>query len=573
MGDYDFDSEKKLNIVRVSTAPVSKKNQLVFDGPTFPMDSEAEFAYFSRMGGFVPVDVAMDTIFTNPPHYGAGGFEGVRLQRTRYGDGFVELPFNLARLVYSSMTFDLSLFTETEKKFANSEIDHIEHLQRPPRQFFSDAPLSLEENRDIRMGVNVFYKDGSVRRSSVPFRMMVRFGDDGNSFKKPEDSVSLRELEAMLCSLAILNRLVRGGSYPASDVSLIPGGYFRPFFWVSGEEGLKVPTAFKKDGVVVFRSKYLGAGTLPWGPYLEEEGYRTGLKLLIGPFPRIDSAMPVWQKIAGDYVNSARNINVAMILGFQEILACNHNDELVEGSAENIVILLSHKKGSRLRAFFPPLSSNILAGTTRDRVLRILERGLELDGKRVELVMEAPKRGFILDCLEGKTEWDVSSIVLMGTGVGMIHARSLSHNPGLREWLEVNELRSEEKEAVPLKLKKLIDTQVTYAINGGVEHPFVFALKKAYSELVLSAGGTRITPPYDMDYDAASRIFGVPLEEVAGPGLRSEMRNGYFKERINGLEQPDEIRNRYEKTIPLIRKMNDISLGKRSRPLASLFSR
>jgi len=573
MGDYDFDSEKKLNIVRVSTAPVSKKNQLVFDGPTFPMDSEAEVAYYSRMGGFVPIDVAMDTIFTNPPHYGAGGFEGVRLQRTRYGDGFVELPFNLARLVYSSMSYDLSLFTETQKKINKPEVDHIEHLQRTPRGFFEDSILSLEESRDIRMGLQIFYNDGSVRNTSVPFNMRVRFSDYEGAFKKQEDTFSLKEFEAMMCSLAILNKLVRGGKYPANEVGLIPGGYFRPFFWVSGEEGLKVPTAYKKDGEILFRSKYLGAGTLPWGPYLEEEGYKTGLKLLIGPYPRIDAAMPVWQKIAGDYVNSARNINVAMVLGFQEILACNHNDELVEGSAENIVFLLTQKNTGKLRALFPPLSSNILAGTTRDRVQRILEQGIHVQGKPVELVLEAPKKQFILECLEGKTDWDVSAIMLMGTGVGLIHARSLTYNPALKEWLEVNELRSEETGSVPLKLKKLRETEQSYEINGGVEHPFVSALKQAYSSFVLSAGGTRITPPYDMDYDTAARIFGVGLEEVAGPELRSEIRNGYFKERINGVEHPDEIKARYQKIIPLIRKMNEISISKRSRPLVSLLNR
>src|SRR5271157_1519473 len=100
---YDFDSEKKMEIVRRRILAVSRITGRAYDGPEFPMDSEAHWAYFSRMGGFVPVDVAANTLFSPDVDYGASGFEGVRLQRTRYGDGFIDLPYNLRRLAYTNL--------------------------------------------------------------------------------------------------------------------------------------------------------------------------------------------------------------------------------------------------------------------------------------------------------------------------------------------------------------------------------------------------------------------------------------------------------------------------------------
>src|SRR5262249_42961214 len=152
---------------------------------------------------------------------------------------------------------------------------------------------------------------------------------------------------------------------------------------------------------------------------------------------------------------------------------------------------------------------------------------------KVEHVMGAPKKDFVFRSLEGKTEWDVSAIVLMGTGVGLIHARSITNNPALNGWMAVNELRSEELPADPLVLRRLSESAVTYQVNGGKRHPFVDALQKAYEDYVIGDGGSRITPAYDMDFAAAERIFGVGLEEVADSEFRGKVRSGYFQERVN----------------------------------------
>ncbi len=536
----------------------------IWEGPSFPMDSDARYVYYSRMGGFVPAEVAMDTIFTNPTHYGAGGFEGVRLLRTPYGDGFVELPHNIGRFIYSSLAFNLSLIRQTMALLDDPDVAHLEHVMRTPMEFFRDSLRRLDRDENVQMGVDIFYKDGRKVSVTVPFELKVRF--DG-----VERKFSMREMEAAMCSLAFLNRLVRGGPFP-SDLPMVPAGYFRPVFWVSGEEGLKVPTLLRKekDGPLVDKPLYFGIGTLPWGKYLAESGYEAGLDLLLAPLRRIDDSMPVRMKIAGNYVNSTRNINMAMVLGFGEILALNHKDQIVEGSAENIVVLFTEKSTGRMRAFFPPLSSNILAGTTRNRALQVLQEGVEVGGKRVELVLEAPSWDFVKKSLVGHTGWDVSAIVLMGTGVGFIHGRSLTENPFLKDWMEVNELRSEEQQPDPLVLKRVKETETRYMINGGKRHPFVVELQKRYMEFVLAGDGARITPAYAMDYGAAQRIFGVELKDAAGPDFIAKVKGGYFNERVNGISQPDELMARYREAAKVIRKMNEISMDKRIRGRISI---
>ena len=561
---YDFDSEKKLDPpggIPVRTRLVDR-NGRVWDGPRFPMDSEAGYAYYSRMGGFVPVEVAMDTIFTNPIHYGAGGFEGVRLLRTPYGDGFIELPHNISRFIYSSLAFNLSLVRQTMALLEDPSVEHVEHTPRTPKEFFADSEKRLKGDENIRMGVEIFYKDGRKVQTTVPFELKVRFDGEERKF-------SMREMEAAMCSLAFLNGLARGGKFPELEPRLIPGGYFRPVFWVSGEEGLKVPTVLKRpDGQLIDKPLYFGIGTLPWGRYLDEKGYAAGLDLLLAPLRRIDEAMPVRQKISGNYVNSTRNINMAAILGFGEILALNHRDEIVEGSAENIIILMTEKSTGSMRAYFPPLSSNILAGTTRNRALKVLEEGISLFDRKVELVLEAPKWDFLKKSLKGHTGWEVSAVVLMGTGVGFIHGKSITENKFLADWMEVNELRSENEQPNPLVLHRMKETEVRYLVNREERHPFVDALKRAYERYVSGDGGSRVTPAYAMDYHAAERIFGVSLSEAAGAEFIAKAEGGYFNERVNGVRQPDELIARYREAARVVKRMNEMSMQRRSRPMS-----
>src|SRR3989338_5488171 len=545
-------------ITEVLGIRVVDRDGRIWVGPKFPQDQMARAIYYSRMGGFVPPEVAVDTILTNPLHYGAGGFEGIRAVRTRYGDGFVELPSNIARLVFSSLAFNLSLVNQTKALLEDPNIEHVEHLQRIPREFFADSERAVREGDEIKMGVTIFRKDGSTEKVTVPFRLKVRFDNEEKVF-------SLKEMEAAICSLAFLNDLVREGEFSADQLEIILGGYFRPFFWVSGEEGLRVQTLFRREkgSPLLDKPLYFAIATLHWGLYLDDKGYREGLDVLIAPLPRIDESMPVTQKIAGNYVNCARNVNIAMRLGFGEILVTNHKGEIVEGSAENIVVLMTNKRTGEMVAYCPPLSSNILAGTNRDRVLRILEQGLEVSGKKVKLVMKAPKKKAMIDVLAGDSVWEVSAVVMMGTGVGIIHIRSITDNPALKDWMGCNELRSEESEATPLFLRRISETEKKYLVNNGQRHPFVDALKKAYDEFVLAENGRRITPAYCMDYEALERVLGVGMDEFANREFRHKVGACHFNERIDGLKHPEEIHSRTREVAAALRRAIDISYQRR----------
>lgn len=544
--EYDFYTPKELRPVQLETRVLDAYGK-VWNGPGFPMDSEARVIYHSRMGGFVPPEVAIDTILSNPFHYGAAGFEGVRILRTMYGDGFVGLEDNTARLIFTSLALRRYLIEQTMQIMNDSTVISIEHTQRTPQEFFDDARRLLREGKNIELTLKVNHSDGHSDIVKIPIGLKVQF-DDGSR------DISMKDMHTIICALAFTNGLARAGPYPANEFTLILAGYFRPFFWISGEQGLKIPTVVKVGGKLVEKPMFFGVATLPWERYLDAEGYNRGLDALIAPFPRIDGAMPVAQKISGCYVNPARNLLLALELGYDEILTVNHNDEIVEGSAENIVVLMTNKKTGAMRAYFPPLSSNILAGTNRNRVLRILEDGITCMNKQVELVMEAPKRTHVLDSLRGKTEWEVSALVMMGTGVGLIHARSITDNPELIKWMALNELRSEDTIPDPITLRRLAraneeDSQ-RYLINDGQKHPFVHLLQQLYINSVLAGKGARITPAYAMDYDALERLSGVPMGEWFGSAekardFRAKVDGGYFNERVNGVTHRTELETRF----------------------------
>ena len=396
----DGKKSKTLNTEQVGIRVVDKAGR-VWDGPEFPMDSAAAYTFYSRMGGFVPTEVAVDTVFTNPLHYGAGGFEGIRLVRTPFGDGFVDLPHNIARFIYSSLAFDPTLQLKALKILENEKVSHIMHSQRTPAEFYADSDAALRDGKDIHLSLDVHYRDGRVQELKIPVRMRVKQGAEIKDFTPGQ-------LHAAMCSLAFLNDLVRYGHYPET-IRQIDGGYFRPVFWVSGEEGLKVPTLIEKDGRLQSKPLYFAIGTLPWKQYLNAQHYGAGLNLLLAPLPRVNNAMPFKQKIAGVYVNSAMNINIAHVLNqgrepserFGEILAVNSEARVVEGSAENIVVLFTHRDSGAARVFAPPLSANILPGTTRNRLLKVLGRSVALGHSKIELVMEAPHKDMVINSLSG----------------------------------------------------------------------------------------------------------------------------------------------------------------------------
>jgi branched-chain amino acid aminotransferase len=104
----------------------------------------------------------------------------------------------------------------------------------------------------------------------------------------------------------------------------------------------------------------------PWGAYLSEEGLQHGIRAKVSSFTRLHvNVQMVRAKITGQYVNSFLATREAALAGYEEAVLLDTEGYVAEGAGENIYIV----KNGVLQT--PPLSSAVLAGITRDSVLRI----------------------------------------------------------------------------------------------------------------------------------------------------------------------------------------------------------
>ena len=136
--------------------------------------------------------------------------------------------------------------------------------------------------------------------------------------------------------------------------------YIRPFAY-KADEIIGVKLDGLRDDFTVF--------TMPMGDYIAT----SGLRCMVSSWRRIDDNMiPARAQVSGAYVNSAFAKSEALMSGFDEGIMLNHDGHVSEGSAENIFMVL----GSELVT--PPPSENILQGITRDSVMEIARRELEM---------------------------------------------------------------------------------------------------------------------------------------------------------------------------------------------------
>jgi branched-chain amino acid aminotransferase len=106
--------------------------------------------------------------------------------------------------------------------------------------------------------------------------------------------------------------------------------------------------------------------TWPWGAYLSDEGLKKGIRAKVSSFTRLHvNVNMVRAKVSGQYVNSFLANREATLAGYEEAILLDVDGYVAEGSGENIYIV---KDGV---LYTPPLSSPVLAGITRDSVLRI----------------------------------------------------------------------------------------------------------------------------------------------------------------------------------------------------------
>jgi len=132
------------------------------------------------------------------------------------------------------------------------------------------------------------------------------------------------------------------------------------------------PLAYKAAesvGVNLRGGSELSIFTVPMANYVE----LTGLKVCVSSWRRTpDTAIPARGKFTGSYINTALAVDEAQRAGYDDAIFLTQDGHVSEASAANIFLL---RKGQLVT---PPVTADILEGITRDAVMELAERELEL---------------------------------------------------------------------------------------------------------------------------------------------------------------------------------------------------
>jgi branched-chain amino acid aminotransferase len=105
----------------------------------------------------------------------------------------------------------------------------------------------------------------------------------------------------------------------------------------------------------------------PWGKYLGSDASQ-GVDVCISSWTRIaPNTLPTMSKAGANYMNSQLIKMEAVLNGYAEGIALDHNGFLSEGSGENLFVV---RNGVLQTA---PLGNSVLPGITRDSVLKIAQ--------------------------------------------------------------------------------------------------------------------------------------------------------------------------------------------------------
>lgn len=491
------------------------------------MDREASTTFFSLVSGFVRPEDAKIPVLTHVVHYAGGAFEGVRIYESQYGPGFPNLPYNIARLFLSFTGVDAStsiLLLEAAREGS------ILVPRRSDREIFEQVTDSMYNGREPQLS---FEKIGDGKKVSWNWRI----SSITNTGELQEYSVF--EVDALIKALAFANGLVGIDYYP-NGLVMMESGYLRPHLWIDSSGGLGVPSVYldRTTGELRIKPCAWSVSSLPWGPYLNEKAYEEGLEVLIGPFERLGQDFLTDRKIAAHYINSLLNVNVGAILGFGEILALNRTGDAVEGSAENLFVLF-RGSGGKYTCYTPPIGDGPLAGTTRLRMIKALEK-LRGQGLISQIIYQS---------LPPQELEKAEVVFFTGTGAQIIHVKSLCRIPELEQYVDAMRLRSEtDRNGQSVVIPKLSEKdKVSKLINNGRKSDILDTIKKAYEQEVLE--GARVLEPAYMIHKPEALATALRLDEidVLTSKERRAVGQGYLKDRFDGRKgrhEQDEIEQR-----------------------------
>lgn len=103
-----------------------------------------------------------------------------------------------------------------------------------------------------------------------------------------------------------------------------------------------------------------------WGKYLGDDALEQGVDVRVSSWNRMaPNTFPALAKATANYMNSILIRQEAAIDGYAEGIALDVNGYVSEGSGENIFLV---RDG---RIMTPPLGASVLAGITRDTIIRL----------------------------------------------------------------------------------------------------------------------------------------------------------------------------------------------------------
>ena len=103
-----------------------------------------------------------------------------------------------------------------------------------------------------------------------------------------------------------------------------------------------------------------------WGKYLGAEALEQGVDVCVSSWNRMaPNTFPALAKATANYMNSILIRQEAAVDGYSEGIALDVNGYVSEGSGENIFLV---RDG---RILTPPLGASVLAGITRDTIIRL----------------------------------------------------------------------------------------------------------------------------------------------------------------------------------------------------------
>lgn len=158
-------------------------------------------------------------------------------------------------------------------------------------------------------------------------------------------------------------------------------GYIRPLVYIGeGDMGLYPDTKNNPLRIAIM--------VWSWGTYLGKKGLEEGVDTKIVSVRRPDqNSSLVKAKATANYVNSMRAKKEAKDHGYDEAIVLDKDGYVAEGSAMNIFIV----KNQIIKT--PPLSAPILAGITRDSVIKLAKRL----GYKVQETLISPEELYIAD--------------------------------------------------------------------------------------------------------------------------------------------------------------------------------